>query len=234
MVTHLWLTHPAVVFVGSLISVVSWCWPWFLSIVVWFVMTSTCCLIYTTTIYTNDITCGWLCWNLAHVCSMGSGYASIAENILMTVFPEVILFSAGCAIYLWPRWPNLVAGIRFWMTPSVWAFYRSSFGVFCFCVCLFLSGIKGIYSIYLTSIVGWVWDILMHFFCWFWCQCRSWISMLWCNPTNQWYWALVIFIKTHTFIFLHVLCSWIWIGVTSLHSILWFKYIFVLIFVCKG
>ena len=157
--THLWLTHPAVGFLGFLISEVSQCWPWFLSIVVWFVTTSTWSVIDTTTIYTNDITCDWFFWDMAHFCSMGSGSASIAENIFMTVFPEVISSSTGSAIHLWPMWLTLVAGTGLWMTPSIWAFHRSSLGLFCFWVCLCLSGSKGVYSIYLTSIMSWVWYV---------------------------------------------------------------------------
>ena len=157
--THLWLTHPNVGFLWSLVSEVSRCWPWFLSIVIRFVMTPTWDVVNTTTIYTNNITCDWFCWDMAHFCSMGSGSASIAEDIFTTVFPEVISSSTGSAMYLWPMWLTLDAGTRLWMTPSIQAFYRSSLGLFYFCVCPFLSGSKRVYSINLTSIMGRVWYI---------------------------------------------------------------------------
>ena len=157
--THLWLTHPIVGFLGFLISEVSQCWPWFLFIVVRFVTTPTWCVVNTTTIYTNNITCNWFCWDRAHFCSVGSGSVSIAEDIFMTVFSEVISSSAGSAIHLWPTWLTLVAGTRLWMTSSIQAFHRSSLGLFCFCVYLFLSGSKGVDSINLTYIMSQVWYV---------------------------------------------------------------------------
>ena len=157
--THLVLTHPIVGFAGFLISEVSRCWLWFLSIVIRFVMTPTWDVVNTTIIYTNNITCDHFCWDMAHFCSMGSGSASKTESIFTTVFPEVISSSAGSANYLWPMCLTPGAGTRLWMTPSIRAFYRSSFGLFYVCFRLFLSGSKRVYSINLTSIMGRVWYI---------------------------------------------------------------------------
>ena len=76
-------------------------------------------MLNTTKIYTNDVTFNCFCWDMAHFCSVGSGSASSAEDIFMTVFPEVILSSAGSASYLWSTCLTVGAGARLWMTPSV-------------------------------------------------------------------------------------------------------------------
>ena len=56
---------------------------------------------------------------MAHFCSVGPSSASCAENILMTIFPEMICTSTGGASYLQPTCGSLGAGARLSLNPSL-------------------------------------------------------------------------------------------------------------------
>ena len=105
--THLGLTHPIVGFVGFLISEVSRCWPWFLSIVIRFVMTPTWDVVNTTTIYTNNITCDcfagtWhtsVAWDLVlHLVQKTSSWQSFLR---WSVPPQVVQITCGLRVSPW-------------------------------------------------------------------------------------------------------------------------------------
>ena len=66
MTTHLMLTHLIVGFVWLSIPEVPRQWPWFLSIIIRFVTTSTQDVLNTTTKYTNDVICNCFCWDILH------------------------------------------------------------------------------------------------------------------------------------------------------------------------
>ena len=118
MMTHLRLIYPAVDFAWSAFPEVPRCWPWFLSVVIRFVVTPTWDVVGTTTIYTNGVTHTCFCGDMAHFCSMGPGSASCAENILTAVLPEVIHTSTGSASYLWPTCGPMGAGAVVWSLAS--------------------------------------------------------------------------------------------------------------------
>ena len=75
MATHLWLTHPAVVYPGSLNLKVSWCWPWLLSIVIWFATAFTWSVVN----YYHNI----CIWSLPMAGCVGTHHISVAWDLVL-------------------------------------------------------------------------------------------------------------------------------------------------------
>ena len=202
MVTHLRLmTHPVVIYPGSLIPKISWGRPQFFSIVVGFITTLTRSVINTTTINAYTVTCGLVWCGSAHLCSMWSCSAIVAKHILVQQSflrwshpPQAVQFNCGLCESIgllplgggWPFIPELLKG------PPCDIFVLDS------------ADSNELNPVYLTSVVSRVWAVQNLFFLWFWCSCQSWTPTLWCSLANRRYWAIIVFIKTRTFVHFHV------------------------------
>ena len=216
MMIYLWFSKSFVNVTCSVFPKVPRCWPWFLSVVIWSIVTPAWYVVGTTTINTYGVAHTCFCRYTAHFCIMRPCSASCAENILMAIFPKMVHTSTGSASYLWPTCASLGAGDRLGLTPSMWTLHFSSFRWFPHGFHLFSISSKGVNYFYFTSIVGRVQSIHVSFYHWFRCWCWLCCSLLWSCISNRWYGAVIIFIKT-----IPVISSELWDPKFELESCPW-------------
>ena len=140
---------------------VPWCWPWFLSVIIWSAGAHSWRVAFAAKVDADVVLFFRLCRCTAHICVMWSGPTPGTESVMVAVLPQMIS-STGWTVDQRPAftiWGGMWTGAQlnyiFWLS-TLWAFYLTSFWWFLW----WLLGLcKWIYYFCLTSVVGWIWCV---------------------------------------------------------------------------